>query len=196
MDLDPFVPVGIAAPTLRFLDVFLLHCLLQDSPADTPEEIAALGRNQHRTAAYGREPGLTLERHGQPVPLVQWAAEILAQCAPIAQALDAAHHSSDYSEALAAAQAGLAAPQTLPSARVLQAMQQDFAGSYTAFVRAQAEQTRQHLLGLPWAAERQAAFEAQAKASRDEQRQTEAADTLDFETWRQAYLDPATLMPG
>ena len=28
MDLDPFVPVGIRAQTIRFLDVFLLHCLL------------------------------------------------------------------------------------------------------------------------------------------------------------------------
>jgi glutamate--cysteine ligase len=32
LDLDPFVPVGIKAQTLRFLDVFLLHCLLADSP--------------------------------------------------------------------------------------------------------------------------------------------------------------------
>src|SRR5512140_357233 len=62
MDLDPFVPVGIAAPTMRFLDVFLLHSLLTDSPRDTPEEIAAWGRNQHRVAARGREPGLRLER--------------------------------------------------------------------------------------------------------------------------------------
>jgi glutamate--cysteine ligase len=196
MDLDPFVPEGIAASTLRFLDIFLLHCLLQDSPPDTPGEIAALGRNQHRTAAYGRESGLTLERDGQPVLLVQWASEILAQCAPIAQALDDAHRGSDYSAALAAAQSALAAPETLPSARVLQAMQQDFAGSYTAFVRAQAERIRHHLLSLPWTAGQQAAFEAEAQASRDEQRRTEAADTLDFETWRQAYLDAATLIPG
>jgi glutamate--cysteine ligase len=32
MDLDPFEPVGINAQTMRFLDVFLLHCLLSDSP--------------------------------------------------------------------------------------------------------------------------------------------------------------------
>lgn len=196
MDLDPFVPAGIAAPTLRFLDVFLLHCLLQPSPPDTVDEIAALGRNQHRTAAYGREPGLTLERDGQPVLLVDWAADILAQCAPIAQALDAAHRSSDYSAALAAAQASLAALDTLPSARVLQAMQQDFAGSYTGFVRAQAVQTHQHLLALPWSNEQQAQFEEQARVSREAQCQTERADTVDFETWRLAYLDPATLMPA
>ena len=37
MDLDPFKPIGIDAATVRFLDVFLLHCLASDSPPDTPE---------------------------------------------------------------------------------------------------------------------------------------------------------------
>ena len=38
MDLDPFFAVGIDAQTMRVLDMFLLHCLLQDSPPDTPQE--------------------------------------------------------------------------------------------------------------------------------------------------------------
>src|SRR5450830_644002 len=69
MDLDPFEPVGINAATTRFIDIFLLHCLLADSPPDTPAEIAALGRNQHRTAARGREPGLLLEQGDHVVTL-------------------------------------------------------------------------------------------------------------------------------
>jgi glutamate--cysteine ligase len=55
MDLDPFVPVGIAAPTMRFIDLFLLHCLLRPA-RPTAEEIAALGRNQHRVAARDANP--------------------------------------------------------------------------------------------------------------------------------------------
>ena len=39
MDLDPFEAVGINAQTMRLLDVLLLHCLLSDSPPDTPAEI-------------------------------------------------------------------------------------------------------------------------------------------------------------
>src|SRR5712692_11763523 len=42
MDLDPFSPIGIRSETIRFLDIFLLHCLLADSPPDTPPEIAAV----------------------------------------------------------------------------------------------------------------------------------------------------------
>ncbi|HQQ71717.1 MAG TPA: glutamate--cysteine ligase, partial [Alicycliphilus sp.] len=97
MDLDPFEPVGINAQTMRFLDVFLLHCLLQDSPPDTPAEIAELGHNQHLTAAHGREPGLRLKRGGAEVALTDWARELLAECQPIAEALDRAHASADYS---------------------------------------------------------------------------------------------------
>lgn len=193
MDLDPFVPVGIAAPTIRFLDVFLLHCLLADSPPDTPEEIAELGRNQHRTASHGREPGLLLERAGAPVTLVDWAAELLAECRPLARALDAAHGSSEHSAALDAASAALQAPDTLPSARALATLQRDFGGSYTGFMRAQAEQTRSHLLGLPWGPAAQAEFEAMAAESVAGRQAIETADTLDFETFRQAYLSPQEL---
>jgi len=193
MDLDPFVPVGIAAPTIRFLDVFLLHCLLADSPPDTPEEIAELGRNQHRTASHGREPGLLLERAGSQVRLAEWAAELLAECEPLAQALDAAHGSSEYSAALDAASTALHTPDTLPSARALAMLQQDFGGSYTGFIRAQAEQTRTYLLGLPWGAAAQAEFETLADESVVKRRDIEAADTVDFETYRQAYLSPQGL---
>ena len=194
MDLDPFVPVGIAAPTIHMLDVFLLHCLLSDSPPDTPEEIAELGRNQHRAASHGREPGLLLERGGTKLALVDWAAELLAECQPLAQALDAAHGGLDHASALAAATAALHAPDTLPSARALATMDQDFGNSYTAFVRAQAEQTRNHLLALPWSAVMQAEFEAQAHGSVAQRRAIEVADTVDFETYRQAYLSPQGLV--
>ena len=43
MDLDPFAPVGITPPVCRFIDVFLLHCLLCESPPDTPD-----GDRRHR----------------------------------------------------------------------------------------------------------------------------------------------------
>src|SRR4051812_9621791 len=72
LDLNPFVPVGITLQNVRFLDIFLLHCLLSDSPPDTPQEIAALGSNQHKTAAFGRQPGLMLERGTSQIELTKW----------------------------------------------------------------------------------------------------------------------------
>ena len=193
MDLDPFVPEGISAQTARFLDIFLLHCLLHDSPPDTPEEIAALNRNQQRTAGFGREPGLTLEREGGSISLAAWGQVLLAQCEPIAAALNAVHGGNDYSLALEAAQAALMAPLSLPSARVLATMQSDFSGSYTAFIRAQSAQTRAHYEALPWPADQQTAFEAEVQASLDKRCDIERADEMEFETWRQQYLSPQRL---
>src|SRR6218665_2002779 len=63
MDLDPFVPVGITAATMRLLDVFLLHCLLSDSPPDTSEEIAELQHNQQLAPPPAPHPTLPLHPH-------------------------------------------------------------------------------------------------------------------------------------
>ena len=198
MDLDPFIDIGIEADTTRLLDLFLLHCLLAPSPEDTPEEIAALGRNQHRTAAQGREPGLRLERRDgsrtREVVLVEWAQEILEALAPIAVALDAVHGGDAYRAALGRAHRALAEPATLPSARVLAEMRGHFGGSYTRFVRARSEAARTQVLSMPWSGEQQTAFAGMARESLLQQQAIEAADTLDFETWRQGYLDPRTLV--
>src|SRR5437868_8994951 len=149
MDLDPFEPVGINAQTMRVLDVFLLHCLLTDSPPDTREEIADLAHNQHLTAARGREPGLQLRRAGRDATLTDWGAELLEQFVPIAAALDAAHGGTQHAEAVRAAEAALRDPAVLPSARVLEAMKAHD-DSFVGFVRARSEQTRETLLALPF----------------------------------------------
>ncbi|MBP6336411.1 MAG: glutamate--cysteine ligase [Vitreoscilla sp.] len=193
MDLDPFEAVGINASTARFLDVFLLHCLLSPSPADTPAEIAALGRNQHRTAAHGRQPGLTLERGGRDVALVDWAAELLEACGPIARRLDQHHGGQAHQQALAAARQSLVDTALLPSARVLQAMRADHAGAFVPFVQARSELARQAALARPLSAEAQARWAEVAANSLAEQARIEAAQTLSFEDFRRDYVSPQRL---
>ena len=188
MDLDPFVPVGITASTMRLLDVFLLHCLLSDSPPDTPAEIAELKRNQHLTAERGREPGLMLSRNGQNVALTAWGAEVLAACAPLAAALDATHGTDDYSTALRDARALMEAPAQTPSARVLDSITQMHQNSFEGFARQQSVAARDALLALPWSPEQQARFVALAEESIAAQKAIEAADTLPFEAWLQQYM--------
>ncbi len=188
MDLDPFVPVGITAPTMRLLDVFLMHCLLSDSPPDTPAEIAELQRNQHLTAERGREPGLQLQRNGQNVALTTWGDEVLAACEPLAAVLDATHGTTDYSAALRDARTLMQAPERTPSARVLGAMAQQHASSFEGFAFRQSEHARDALLALPWSAEQQARYLAMSDESIAAQKAIEAADTLPFETWREQYM--------
>ena len=61
VDLNPFEPLGINAEQIRFLDTFLLLCLLAPSPPDSAESRASLSRNQTRVVERGREPGRQLE---------------------------------------------------------------------------------------------------------------------------------------
>ena len=193
MDLDPFVPAGIAPATMRMIDVFLLHCLLADSPLDSPYEIAELARNQQRVAAEGRRPGLKLERGGAEVPLTAWLDEILAECVPIAAWLDANEGTDTHAQALAAARAAVLSPETLPSARVLQAMVERHGGSHEAFLRDRSQRTREHMLSLPLPAPVDEHLAALARESIAEQARIEAADTMPFETYRRQYLAPERL---
>jgi len=193
MDLDPFCAIGIGAATIRLLDVFLLHCLLEDSPPDTPQEIAAIGRNQNRVAARGREPGLRLERHGQEVELFGWGRQLLTACEPIAAALDAAHGGAAYRDALAAAVAALNDPDRVPSARVLKEMKEHHNSSYIRFTVAQSLRHAADIKRLPLPAQVEERFAQLAKESLDEQRHIEASDSMSFESYRQQYLAPERL---
>lgn len=197
MDLDPFEAVGIAAPTMRLLDVFLLHCLLAGSPPDTPEEIRAIGRNQHTVAARGREPGLVLDRGGRQASLAEWGTELLAACEPIAAALDAANGGgAAYRDALAHAQAVLKDPSLAPSARVLHAMARNHDNAFVRFGLVQSMLHAGQIRGLGLPAPVLAAFEELARTSLAEQAKIEAADKLDFETYREKYLARDTLILG
>ena len=193
MDLDPFVAIGIGASTMRFLDVFLLHCLLDDSPDDTPDEIGAIKRNQQLVALRGREPGLLLEKDKEKVSLAAWGRQVLAECEPIAAALDRLHAGSAFRDALLGAGVVVSNPDSAPSARVLHAMARNHGNSYVRFALTESLLHAGSLRGLPLGTEVKERFARLAKESLEEQRRLEAADQVDFETFRQQYLSPELL---
>ncbi len=184
MDINPLVPVGISADTMRVLDVFLLHCLLSDSPPDTPEEIAALKHNQHLAAERGREPGLRLACGGAQVLLADWGAQVLAECEPIAAHLDGLQGGDAYGRALVQARATWSDSAQTPSARVLAEVQQLYGNDYIAFAAARSRAAQQQLLGHTWNVGQKDRYCLMAQQSLERQREIEASDTLPFEEWR------------
>jgi glutamate--cysteine ligase len=196
MDLDPFEPIGIASSTARFLDIFLLYCLITESPPDSPHEIETMGRNKQAVAARGREAGLLLERGGEKVALRDWAAEVLAVCEPIAGALDRAYRTTDYSAALAAAFQTIDRPELLASARVLAEMRDKHDNSYAKFGLAISLAHRETLRREPLPAAVVAEYERIAAESLVNQKKIEASDSVPFEIYRQRYLSPAALIPS
>ena len=193
MDLDPFNPVGINAQTMRFLDILLLYCLLEDSPPDSPQELKAIARNKLRGAQEGRKPGLLLERRSEQVTLADWGKEVLSACEPISVALDEARRGAAYRDALELGMNSLDNPDAVPSARVLHAMARNHANSHVRFTLAESLSHRGTLLGIPMKAEVEERFARLASESIQKQRKIEALDRIDFETYRQRYLNPELL---
>jgi glutamate--cysteine ligase len=188
LDVEPFSAVGIDAVTMRFLDVFLLHCLLADSPPDTPDEIGTIAKNQFRVAERGREPGLRLLRDGAEIGLAEWGLEVVRDCAPIADALDAACGGKDHRHALSVAGERLREPGHTPSARVLREMRERHDDSYVAFALAYSLAHRDEMLGLPFPDDVATRLQRMADESLAEQAALEAADNLPFEAFRRQYL--------
>ena len=196
LDVDPFSPVGIDASTMHFVDVFLLHCLLADSPPDSPAEISLIATNQHLVAQQGRQPGLMLERPSGTTSLQSWSNSILNECEPIAAALDAACECSVHRDALDLARQRLAEPDSTPSARVLAQMHQEHDDAFLPFALTRSQEHREYLLSLPIAAEVLDRFSDMAERSIDEQMRIESQDTEPFAQFLARYLALDALSAG
>ncbi|MGH8800966.1 MAG: glutamate--cysteine ligase [Casimicrobiaceae bacterium] len=188
LDVDPYTPEGIGATTMRFLDAFLLRCLLSESPDDHPAEIAEIAGNQFVVAERGRQPGLRLRRGGSEVALAAWGAEIVDGCEPIAAALDAACGGRSHRDALAEARHRLADSRETPSARALREIREEHHDSYHRFALDRSLANRAAVLALPTNAAIRDRYDAMARTSLDAQRELEAADRISFEAYRVAYL--------
>jgi glutamate--cysteine ligase len=188
VDLNPFSPVGMTGDTIRFLDVFLLHCLLKDSPDDSTDEIVANARNQHGVAERGRDPSLRLIRGVDYLGVGEWGMEIIRECETIATALDKANGTRAYSTAVQNAARALRDPADTLSAQMLSKMSGQHGNSYFGFVMAHSQQYRQQLLEQPLSDLLAARFARMATDSIVKQREIEAADTMPFELFRRQYI--------
>ncbi|MCK5872205.1 MAG: glutamate--cysteine ligase, partial [Methylococcales bacterium] len=124
LDLDLFNPIGIDVHKARFVEAFLLHCLLEESPFNQTNEPQVNNDNQLMVAHRGREPKVTLNRHGENILLKTWAGDILQAMQPICDILDGDDPDKPYSLALKVQQSLVDDANKTPSAKILQAMQQ------------------------------------------------------------------------
>lgn len=120
-------PLGVHPQQLEFLRLFLLYCLLKPNPAISREEELELSFNHQQAALLGRQPGVELRRQGEPVALLDWGLEILAEMQPLAEKLDkatASQGNTPYQDLLQAQEKLLRQPELTPSARALASLTQ------------------------------------------------------------------------
>lgn len=187
LDVNPFSPLGIDSEQLHFLHTLMLHCLLSDSPLITPLERDEIDRNEMIVAHRGREPGLILTRCGKALALRDWAHEVCAALAPIAQRMDEGLAGAPYAVALQQQCAKIDDPALTPSARMLAEMRQH-QESFHAFASRLSHDYSRYFASLPLDAARLAQFEQAARDSREKQHAIEQADDLSFDDYLARYF--------
>ncbi|MDP2126497.1 MAG: glutamate--cysteine ligase [Pseudohongiella sp.] len=188
LDLNPFLPVGINAEQIHFLDSFLVYCLLAESPWCEPPEYREIERNLSLTVNRGREPGLMLERHNSGVLLTDWASELIADIGNAAALLDRSHKTDRYSLALAAQQAKVDDPALTPSAQVLAQMQEQSL-PFCKFGMQMSDNTLMNFTESSMAASRADHLIAASAQSLAAQAQIEAQDTVSFDDFLAQWND-------
>ena len=187
LDVDPFSPVGIEEDTMRFMEAFLIHCVLDASPSISRGEQDEIEENQRLVAVRGRDPALRLRRAGAEVAIFDWAREIVDAVAEIAETLDATTRTRRYAATVESRRTALDDPRRLPSARVLDELRAR-SEAFFEFAMRKSREHRTSLLATPLPAGREAELEAQAAASLRAQREIEAADRLSFAEYLQRYF--------
>ncbi|WP_372965031.1 glutamate--cysteine ligase [Marinobacter sp.] len=188
LDLDPFSPVGITREQVDFLDLFLLDCLLTDSPVIGEAECERLDDGYKDVVAKGRWHELMLCQGGQRVPVGSAAQELMESMQPLAELLDSWGGSHTYRSALAAQRSKVEGEDwSVPSARVLEAMSSSGLG-HRDWVLSISQQHQNTLNDEPMSPEVLARFEAMSRESQTEQAALEATDTKPFSEFLEDYL--------
>ncbi len=184
LDLNPLLPIGMDAEQAHFVNLFLVWCLLKDSPNISDDECGWISENHAKVVREGRKPGLQLVRESGLVTLPEWGSELLAEMTLMA---DMMPNSQACKAALATMQQRLDDASQTPSAQLLAAMQAKGL-SYQQLIMQLAQQHQQTHLDTAIGGETLLQMQAHARQSLLDQEHLEAAQTENFDDFLAAYL--------
>ncbi|MGR4067331.1 glutamate--cysteine ligase [Billgrantia sp. C5P2] len=190
LDLDPFLPLGIDETRLRFIDTFMMWCLLAESPWIPDEECDRLDDNRRLVVERGRDPELKLLQDGNRRSVADWGGEIFAEMDRAAEVLDALEEGNPHAQAVAAFEPWLADPALTPSGRLLARLEstgEEFVEAILALAGEHADRLRREAVSPA----REATFEQMVGTSHQQQHDIEAADTQRFEQFLEHYFASA-----
>ncbi|MGB3727032.1 MAG: glutamate--cysteine ligase [Glaciecola sp.] len=194
LDVNPFSPIGIEETQFHFLDVFLLHCLLQPSDKFGDDCFAISQANINKVVTEGRLPGLTLFDGKQEISLEAWGETLVEQWLLVAQVLDNANNSTNYTDAVNAQAGKFAQANTTSSGKWLSTLLENEIDNSSLGLEL-AKEYKSFAAGLNYKHINQHDFTQQAQASISAQQKIEKNDTVSFSTFVKDYFGnrkPAT----
>lgn len=120
LDLNIYDPVGINQNTMRFMESFLIYCMLEDSPMMSLSDDRETMRNHTNTANFGRDPSMLLFSGGKKISLKVWAMELMSNTLKIAKLIDQSEKCSDYVTSVNTQIKLIEDPDATPSSRMMQ----------------------------------------------------------------------------
>ena len=187
LDVNTLSPIGVEAEQLRFLEAFLIFCLLEDSPPLSDSDLRDIEYNELTVALRGRTPNLELLDRGRPQSLQDWVLGIFERMIPICEILDAGNAERHYSQSLQAQVEATQIPDRLPSARILETLKRQNE-QFHHYALAMSANYAQSFRARPPSSETEAKFVSLAETSHQEQRLLEASDDIDLGTYIQRYI--------
>lgn len=186
LDVNPFHLLGIDTESMRFMDTFLIYCLLRESPLCNEEEFRRIAENQSRIVNRGRDPELMIYCGNNEVSMRHCAENLLNDMKPVAEQLDQAQRTTAHADSLDRQLAKVLNDSLTPSARILDTLS---AGnqSILAFSQAQTTAFARELKAHELSAETEHQLLADVEASWARQRELEQDDSLDFDEFLATY---------
>lgn len=185
LDINPFLPEGISAQQMRFMDAFLLHCLLAQCPTTSDTRCQEIRGNQTNVILRGRDPDLTMIRSGESVPFKVAATELLDAIMETAKLLDKAHDSFDYTSAVFAQQAKVDDATLTPSGQVMQLIENG--EDFLELAHRHAAQHKKHYANTDLDESVEKSLREEARLSLDKQQQMEVEEAPSFAEFLENY---------
>lgn len=187
LDVNCLSPTGVDIEQLRFIEAFLIYCLLSESPRLTSEALSEIEYNELTVALRGRTPGLDLIDSGQRRCIWRWATSICEALKPIGHILDDGDDDGPYSEAIIRQIEQIAAPDKLPAAYILKTLQ-DQNVEYHNYVMSLSNRYAEDFRSGVQDASASEKFRHLAEQSLGEQRELEANDDESLSDYIARYL--------
>ncbi|MDC0726133.1 glutamate--cysteine ligase [Phytobacter diazotrophicus] len=180
LDINPFTPIGVDEQQIRFLDLFMVWCVLADAPEMSSDELLCTRKNWNRVILEGRKPGLTLGMGCETAqfPLPQVGKDLFRDLKRVAQTLDGLYGGNDYEQVCDELLACFDNPELTFSARILRSMLDKGIGGTG---KALSEEYRSMLREEPLEILREEDFRKECDVSWARQKDVEASDTETFE---------------
>jgi glutamate--cysteine ligase len=186
IDVNPYLPLGIDADQIRFMDCFLLYNLLEDSPLCDCDDRHNISENIKQVVNHGRKPGLSLKNTRGQISLNDWGNDLIDGIEKVARLLDQAHNTNEYLRVCRDQRDKLADSQLTPSAKILS----DMRSHDIPFFRLAMNHSLQHgeyFRQRPLDSTDQSYFSEQTALSLQQQAEIENSDTLSFEQYLAQY---------